>query len=176
MIATAMLAGACCTVVLWTQLTRFDDPTALIVGGIVVLILSAGWLALAVFASLNYSTWWRLGLLMLALIAITTALSLLQVPGKIGWTMSRDAMNRAAATCDAPETGTNPGLPFKREKIGVYNFHHIERETDGGCEFVLMGYPASRTGFVFVPNDERRDGAYGHHYQYLGDSWYYYEL
>ncbi|MEV0247510.1 hypothetical protein AB0H76_13035 [Nocardia sp. NPDC050712] len=175
-VATTTLAGAFSLWVLWTHLTRFDDPEALIAGGIMVLIPSAAWLTLAVLGGLNYRTWWRLGLLMPAIVAITTALSLLQVPGQIGWAMSRGAMNRAAATCDAPEYSAGRDFTYKREKIGMYDFHHIERESHGGCEFVLMGYPTSRTGFLFLPHDERRDGAYGHRYQYLGDHWYYYEL
>ncbi|MEU4809442.1 hypothetical protein AB0H20_09585 [Nocardia fluminea] len=157
-------------------MTAFDDIQVVIPAGAGLALPVLAWLVLALVGHMKYPGWRRLGLLVPIFIAVTVALTWAQVPGRIGWMMSRGAMDHAAAACDQLDTGRS-GVPYKSEKIGAYTFHHVERESDGACQFdLLKHYPWARSGFLYLPNGSRADGEYGHDYVHLGNSWYYYRL
>ncbi len=171
---TAAATLASCLWAMWADLTAFDDVDAVIWLGIALAIPLVVWLVLAVLGYVKYTGWRRLGLLVPIFIALTVALNHFQIPGRIGWMISRSAMDRAAAECDAPTAGASSG-EFTTQKIGVYTFDHVERETDGGCKFVLQrGYPVSRSGFRYLPHRKPIDGEFAQYHE-LGNSWYYYQ-
>ncbi|MGW6118234.1 hypothetical protein ACWFRF_04260 [Nocardia sp. NPDC055165] len=157
-------------------MTGYDDINASFSAAITGVLPVAAWLVLAVTGFVKYERWWLAGLLVPVIISSTLALTWAGIPGRIGWAVSRGDMERAAAACDTLDT-SKLGVPHQRVEIGVYTFHHIERETNGACDFhLLRDYPSIQRGFLYLPHGERRNGEYDHTYIPLGDFWYFYHL
>jgi hypothetical protein len=175
MAVTATLTLGCCLWLLGADLTAFDDIEVVIPVGLALVLPVLAWLALALVGHMKYTGWRRLGLLVPIFIAATVALTWAEVPGRIGWVMSRGALDRAAAACEPFETSSS-GTSYNGKRIGVYEFHRIERKHNGECNFrLLRDYPGVRSGFVYIPNGERPDGIRAHtYYEPLGGPWYYY--
>lgn len=176
MVVTATLTLGCCLWVLWADVTAFEDVETLFSAGVALVIPLVAWLVLAPVGLMRYAGWWRVGLLVPLFVASTLALTWFDVPGRIGWAASRGAMDRAAEVCNSLNTSTS-GSSYYGEKIGVYQFHRIERESDGKCRFhLLRDYPVVRSGFLYVPNGGRFNGLHGHtYYVPLGGYWHYYQ-
>lgn len=174
MMVTATLTLVCCGWLVWSDVTAFDDGEAAFSAGVAVVTPVVVWVVLALVGRARYTRWWRWGLLVPLFTAATLALTLLEVPGRIGWLMSRDAMNQAATACGAA-SASEPNAPSGTETIGVYTFDHVEREPDGECEFYLLrNYPGVRSGFHYTPSGKSLMGDIDHQYVHLGGHWYYF--
>ncbi|MFD3596252.1 hypothetical protein ACFWU5_26325 [Nocardia sp. NPDC058640] len=137
-----------------------------------------GWVVLAVVGYRRYPRWWwRWGLVVPLFVAVTVSMTWFEISGRIGWAVSRGDMHRAGVACGAGDSPPS-GSSYNREKVGVYEFYDVERLPDGGCHFRLSrDYPVVRNGFVYLPNEELREGVRGHtYYLPLGDDWYFYEF
>ncbi|MFD4430474.1 hypothetical protein [Nocardia sp. NPDC058497] len=176
MVVSAGSTLGCCLWALWADVTAFDDVETTFWAGIAAALPVAVWTVAALVGLVRYTRWWRLGLLVPVFVSSTLALTWSDVPGRIGWLISRDAMDRAAAVCDSVEP-TSSGTSYAGKRIGVYDFHSISRLSQGGCHFRLRrNYPVVRTGFDYLPAGERRNGIDGHtYYVHLGGSWHFYQ-
>ncbi|MFB7876263.1 hypothetical protein ACFC06_13485 [Nocardia sp. NPDC056064] len=164
----------CCAWALWPSVAVFDDEDVLISVGLVVALPVLMWLVLAAIAGVKYANWWRWGLLIPVSIIVTLMLLEFHLPGRIGWLMTRDDMDRAAAVCETLETGLSDPR-YKSVTIGQYDFHHVDSEPDGGCEFNLSRYyPVVRSGFVYIPSGRTPTSTIDTRYVHLGGYWYYF--
>ncbi|MFC4373855.1 hypothetical protein ACFO5K_07035 [Nocardia halotolerans] len=173
MVLASVATALCCARKIWADITVFDDDEFWLTAGLLLAIPVAVWLVSVIVAGLRYVGWWRLGLLVPALLAITVALAEHSVPGRIGWLMTRSDMNQAAAACDALESGRSV-RGYNGETIGLYKFHHIESEPGKECEFYLSRhYPGVRSGFIYLPNGKDLVSDIDNKYVRLDNSWYY---
>ncbi|MFI6222332.1 hypothetical protein ACIBEH_17390 [Nocardia salmonicida] len=156
-------------------MTAFEDLQTQFSAGIAGAMPLVAWSVSALVGHMRYPGWWRLGLLVPLFIAITLVSTWFDVPGRVGWVMSRGEMERAAADCRTRITSSSS---YRSEKVGAYQFYDIDRQPDGGCLFRLArDYPMVRSGFLYLPNGERRNGVHGHtYYVPLGGGWYYHRF
>ncbi|MFE1596744.1 hypothetical protein [Nocardia sp. NPDC058705] len=174
MLAVTVMVIGCCLWIMWADLTVFADGNTRFFAGLCLAIPVMGWAVLAMVGSAKYPGWWRLGVLAPLFVTLTVVLTWFDVFGRIGWAMSRGDMDRAAAACPARVNSTS----YIEGAVGVYRFYDIERLPDRGCQFRLArDYQVVRTGFLYLPNEKRRRGVYGHtYYEPLGGNWYFYEF
>ncbi|MEU4710539.1 hypothetical protein AB0G00_29340 [Nocardia salmonicida] len=175
MVATTTLVFGTCAWVVWADVTAFEDLQTQFSAGIAGAMPLMAWSVSALVGHMRYPGWWRLGLLVPLFIAITLVSTWFDVPGRVGWVMSRGEMERAAADCRTRITSSSS---YHSEKVGAYQFYDIDRQPDGGCLFRLArDYPVVRSGFLYLPNGERRNGVHGHtYYVPLGGGWYYHRF
>ncbi len=169
-------AIACCGWALWADATVFEDVNTSFSAGIALVIPVAVWSVLAAIGLARYARSWRLTLLVPLAVSSTMALTWADIPGRIGWAMSREAMDQAAAACEEFEASPAGQGPTDK-KIGFYAFYAIDKGTDGGCYFALArDYPVSRTGFHYRPGVDNPALGVGYiRYVSLGGWWYYYQ-
>ncbi|WP_146229262.1 hypothetical protein [Nocardia neocaledoniensis] len=167
---------ACCGWALWADATVFEDVNTSFSAGIALVIPVAVWLVLAAIGLARYARSWRLTLLVPLAVTSTIALTWADIPGRIGWAMSREAMDQAASVCEKFEASPAGQGPTEK-RIGFYAFRTIDKRTDGGCRFTLArDYPVSRNGFHYRPGVENPEVGVGYmRYDSLGDWWYYYQ-
>ncbi|MEU4648143.1 hypothetical protein [Nocardia fluminea] len=175
MAATTTLVLGICSWVVWAEVTAFEDLQTQFSAGVGCSIPVLAWLVSALVGHMRNPGWWRLGLLVPLFITITLVGTWFDVPGRIGWAMSRGEMERAAADCRTRVTSSSS---YHSEKVGAYQFYDIDRLPDGGCLFRLPRDRAKvRSGFLYLPNGERLNGVHGHtYYVPLGGGWYYHRF
>ncbi|MFB7876882.1 hypothetical protein ACFC06_16635 [Nocardia sp. NPDC056064] len=154
---------------LWADATAFEDLETLFEASLICAIPVTIWSLLASFGITKYTASLRPTAAVPLLIATTLTLTWLDLPGRIGWQLSRPAMTAAAATCEKTTTTTT---------IGLYRFHSITPDPDGTCRFRLArDYPIVRTGIVYRPHGEIPSGMIDNtYYVPLDESWYYYHF
>ncbi|WP_051152814.1 hypothetical protein [Nocardia niigatensis] len=167
MVGTAAAVAVCCAGVLWTFAIQFEYVNALLWGGFALVIPSAVWLVLAVVGGLNYRGWWRAGLIPPAIVAVTLGLLWFEAPGRVGWALSRQSMDQAAAECATTHDVTD---------IGVYTFATIQSDP-ATCRFYLhLGYPSSRRMFLYHRDITHPTATPDPRCRHLGGSWHFCDL
>lgn len=166
MTATAMVA-ACCLWVLWEYASRGDQLSALLLGGWAMVITGGIWVAVAV-AGMNAYGAWRLSVVAPLLFVLSVTLLYTGAPQRVGWLLSRPALDRAAATC-TEVNGT--------QRVGLYRIDHV-RATDRGCTFSLAESGFGIDGFAYIPSGAPEplppNASAGDRYRHVDGPWYSY--
>ncbi len=175
MLVSGTLALACCLWVLWADATAFEDIETRFSAGIAVTIPAVSWVVLIAIALLRYRNWLKPSLLVPICVVSTLALTMCDIPGRVGWELSQSEMDKYTDDCRTISTSTT-GSEYVGKRVGAYTFHRIDRQAGGGCDFQLLrDYPVVRSGFLYRPHGENLDGIHGHtYYAPLGSRWYYY--
>lgn len=161
-VATALLCAT--TIVLF--IAPFPLFPAVVLAELAFVALGTVWIVLATVHGLRYR-WDRRILAAPAMVVVTAALVVADVPYRLGWLAAQDAMTEAARSC--VETTEN-------HWISVYDVRGVS-EHDGGCHFALSGGLINSVGLAYLPEgapttgDERH---VGYNYEPIGDDWYKY--
>lgn len=156
--AIAVVTVGLCLFLLWVQMSRgsFDS---VIMALFAFMFLGLLWLITGVTGIWIFRAW-RLSLIAPLVVALAFAVSWTGIPEKLGWALSRGALERAAITC-APANGI---------RLGVYSVRKITKR-DGGCLLYDDEYFFGYTGFAYFPNGAppNRSGIY---YSPFKGPWY----
>ncbi|WP_194852845.1 hypothetical protein [Nocardia sp. SYP-A9097] len=162
-----VLVAACCLWVLWEYASRGDQLSALLLGGWALVITGGIWVAVAV-AGVNAYGAWRISVVAPLLFVLSVALLYTGAPQRVGWLLSRSALDRAAATCTDVD-----GL----RRVGLYRIDHV-RTIDQGCTFSLAESGFGIDGFAYIPSGEPPrlppNASAGDRYRHVEGAWYSY--
>lgn len=152
--ATAIL----CLTRLWIELSGESAGSAILTRFLLGLA-GLAWLVTAGVGVARFRAWFP-SLLAPLMVLLTVALSRSGLPADLGWTLSRDALERTAVTC-TPATGT---------RAGVYRITTVT-EYRGGCLLYTGGGFMSSQGFAYYP-DAAPPGGDGRSYERFEGPWY----
>ncbi|WP_194814360.1 hypothetical protein [Nocardia sp. XZ_19_385] len=158
--AVTVLVTLCYAVLLWNTGTEGEFFVGLF-GLLALLGLGVVWIIITIIGLLAYRTF--LASLITPLIVLTgMGLAWAEIPQKLAWWASRDALGRAASTCD--EHGDSG-------RIGVYTITRVQRTPDG-CLFYTDGGFLNRVGFAHLPGGAPATPPAVMQYTSLGGPWY----
>ncbi|MEE4023980.1 hypothetical protein V1Y59_12910 [Gordonia sp. PKS22-38] len=163
-VATTLAVIAACGALLWTLVPPTADFAYLVLAMWALLGFAAIWLVLAVFGCFRYRRF-RLSAVAPLVILVTVILAVADVPSRVGFAVSRPALEAAADRCDESLDET---------KIGVYEVWRIE-SADGGCRFFMKGGLVDSVGLAYLPDGpptERSGDEREITYRGFEDEWY----
>ncbi len=111
----ATFATAFCMCVLWVFAARIDGPHLRFWCADIGLIVGAPWVWLSAVGALRYHRWWP-SVVLPVIVSSTVVLVSAGAPARLGWAISRAAMEKLAAGCDAQ------GVPAR---AGFYTIEEI---------------------------------------------------
>lgn len=157
--AIAIATVGICLFLLWNQMSRgsFDS---VIMALLALMFLGLLWLLAGATGLWLYRAW-RLNLIAPLVVALTFAVASAEVPDKLGWALSKDALERVAITC-APTNGT---------RLGLYSVRKITKR-DGGCLIYDADYSIGLEGFAYFPDNALPPNPSGIHYKPFAGPWY----
>ncbi|WP_157762097.1 hypothetical protein [Nocardia yamanashiensis] len=167
LIATTGLFGLCCLGVLWGFAAKGgNDFDVLLYGGGGIVVLGIAWLALAITGIAAYRRF-VLATIVPAMLVMTAALVIMGIPGKVGWALTKPALERAAATCTKTDHAG---------RIGLYTFNYVRPEGDGGCSFTLDGALLGPDGYALFPGtppqSAKAGAGAGTNYSHYDGNWF----
>ncbi|MGX1804502.1 hypothetical protein ACWIGI_02200 [Nocardia sp. NPDC055321] len=168
MAAITAFIGAVCLWVLWEYASHGDRLVALLLGGWVLVVAGGIWLVAAVSGAVAHRAWI---LTAAAPVAVTVTLALLSsgAPTRIGWELSRPALERTAGACADTHA---------EQRFGMYRVDYV-RVIAGGCAFSLADTSLGVEGFAYIPHgDPPAPAAHaraGTSYTRIDGPWYTYE-
>ncbi|MEU0545004.1 hypothetical protein ABZ319_34545 [Nocardia sp. NPDC005978] len=159
--ALAIFVGtaATCLYFLWNTAAQ-GPPEGNLTALLVLLILILWWLVTTTIGIVRYRTWLPS---LLAPVTVASSIALLahDVPENLGWSLSRNALEQVAATCEKPDDA----------RIGLYRIHHVVKR-DGGCLFYLRAEKIYTPGLAYFPDaPPPRYSGYFSYFPYR-DRWY----
>ncbi len=127
-----LLAAAACLVVLWSLVPPVVFYPLYVLAWGALIIVGVVWLAAVVFGSIRYG-WRGVTLVAPVIVLVTVGLAAAELPGRFGWWVSKDDLQRAAVACADPADAAD----VRSQRIGVYRVHSVQRVGDRGCRFTV---------------------------------------
>ncbi|MFJ1457368.1 hypothetical protein [Nocardia sp. N2S4-5] len=156
----AVAAVALCLALLWVSMSRESFGFAYS-SYILLQLVGLVWLAISVIGLWRYRIW-RRSLIAPAVAVLAYSMLWTGMPEKLGWTLSKDALEHAAVTC-APSNGT---------RLGVYHVSSIAKR-DGGCWlYTEDSFMGSSVGFAYFPDSAPRPTSHKTSYRHFDGPWY----
>lgn len=166
-----LLAAAACLVVLWSLVPPVVFYPLYVLAWGALIIVGVVWLVAVVFGSIRYG-WRGVTLVAPVIVLVTVGLAAAELPGRFGWWVSKDDLQRAAVACADPADAAD----VRSQRIGVYRVHSVQRVGDRGCRFTVEGGLVDFVGVAYLPGERpylgepRRDGDIG--YRHIEGDWY----
>ncbi|MEU7143363.1 hypothetical protein ABZ942_28240 [Nocardia sp. NPDC046473] len=158
-VAIAVATVALCLAQLWGAMSieslRYALYTLMLFSAVGLACLATG-----VAGALLYRTW-RLSLIAPVAAILTFAVGCTGIPGEVGWALSKDAFEQAAATC----------AHTKETRLGIIRVTTITKR-DGGCWLYTHGGLIDSTGFAYFPDRTPVSSSPKTSYTHLDGPWY----
>ncbi|GAA1608564.1 hypothetical protein GCM10009764_35590 [Nocardia ninae] len=158
-VAIAVATVALCLAQLWGEVSK-ESLRYVLYTLALCWAVGLACLATGLAGALRYRTW-RLSLIAPVVAILSIAVACTGIPGKVGWALSKDALEQAAVTC----------AHTKETRLGVIRVTAIAKR-DGGCWLYTHGVLTDSVGFAYFPDRAPVSSSPETSYTHLEGPWY----
>lgn len=165
MIVTTGVTAVLCLWTMWVVASRGDLIDTAIGIAMPMLFLGALWLGLAIAGIAAYRTF-VLSVILPGILVVTMVALWVGLPTKVGWELTKPALDRAANECTYSQT---------THKVGLYEIDYVRTIPDG-CRLSLVSSLTGPDGFArFGSGSPSAEASKDMRFEHIVGGWYSYE-